>query len=88
MAVGVSRDKPVGFLVLGTFGAMAVSLIAFARTVRRTGAGDQVVSNLRSRHADLKSRKPKFTEAHSDVGFALPMGVALFGTALRGYSLS
>lgn len=80
ICVGFVRDKPVGFLSLGTIASVLVLFALFGRSVRRSNAGDQLVSILKRRHADLESPTPKFQRVHSEVDFALPMAVALFGS--------
>ena len=53
--VGISRDKPVGFLVLGSIAALVAIPFAFGRSVHRSRLGDKVLVELRRRHAEIKS---------------------------------
>lgn len=75
IGVGISRDKPVGFLVIL---CIFVALVAFAtcgRPVRLTRRGHRVLAGLKHRHKELDAPAPGQTEL-------LPLGVALFGTSV------
>jgi uncharacterized protein (TIGR04222 family) len=76
IAVGVSRDKPVGFLVFGVFLSLVVIVVGFRRRPFRTQAATNALSRLRS--DNFRLRHPEPAEAISTVS-ALPLAVALFG---------
>jgi uncharacterized protein (TIGR04222 family) len=78
--VGVSRDRPVGFLTLFLFVTALFALIRFIAVDRRTRGGVETLAEARQRSERLR-RAP--TPMETD------MGVALFGTAvLAGSSWS
>jgi uncharacterized protein (TIGR04222 family) len=75
--VGVSRDRPVGFLVIFCI-FTALTILAFLYwKPRRTHRGDRVLGSLRSDHSALRyaARVPNPTLLAADVALA----VALFG---------
>jgi uncharacterized protein (TIGR04222 family) len=78
--VGLSRGKPIGFLVMGTLVSLVLSVVISMRKGRRSRAGDELLSRLRQQHADLETPSPRLNKFHSQADFALPMAVALFGT--------
>ncbi len=82
IAVGLSRDKPVGFLLVLTVVTALLTLSAVRRTFVRTGAGDRVLAEHLARHARA-ARAP--TAAEVVLAFALAGEAALAGTALAGY---
>src|SRR5262249_36710632 len=52
--VGLSRGKPVLFLVLACAATLAVTIFGFGRRVTRSVRGDRVLNQLRQRHAALQ----------------------------------
>ena len=54
MGVGLSRGKPIGFLFLSSFMALAALVICFLRPVRRSWRGDAVLRALSAEHSALK----------------------------------
>jgi uncharacterized protein (TIGR04222 family) len=76
--VGLSRDKPVTFLVLACVVSVVIALAAFARRPLRTRRGDAVLESLRSGNVRLRGD----TKRPSAEAFAL--GVALFGLGYLG----
>ena len=50
--IGISRDRPVTYLVLMCIASVFISLIACARRPRRSRKGDAVLNLLRSRYAE------------------------------------
>lgn len=84
--VGLSRNKPVAFLVIGCLVVTVVALIAFARRPHRSRRGDAVLSQLQDRYRDygnLRGNYRRLTPAQ------VAMGVGLFGmTALAGTALA
>jgi uncharacterized protein (TIGR04222 family) len=77
IAVGVARDKPVGYLVLLVILGTIITLVFLLRAVRASRAGDAVLKQLRARHGVLQ-------RAASRPNLAL--GVALFGTSVLATS--
>lgn len=78
VAVGLSRDKPVGFLILLCIVSAAVALAAFARRPHRTRRGDAVILGLKSANARLRTNV-------AGVGpEAVLLGVAVFGLDFLG----
>lgn len=76
--VGVSRDKPVTYLVLACIVTAMVALMAFARRPYRTRRGDAVLRILRSGNYRLRANPAR---GGSD---SLVLGVALFGLSFLG----
>src|SRR5882724_996624 len=54
ICVGISRDKPVGFLVVLCLLSLAVTLITLARRPIRSRYGDEVLKHLQERHIGAK----------------------------------
>jgi uncharacterized protein (TIGR04222 family) len=69
--VGLSRDKPVGFLTLLLILTAILALVRFLAVDRRTRGGIEVLADARAR-SDRLRRAPTPTETG--------MAVALFGT--------
>jgi uncharacterized protein (TIGR04222 family) len=76
--VGISRDKPVGFLVLGCIVLATVSFFTAARKPRRTKQGDAILQEAQSRFRD-SGGKAAWRERRETA--ALPLAVALLGPA-------
>ena len=80
VALGVSREKPVFYLLLLVAG-VAVALYFVGRRVFRTSAGDAALDQLRQQHASLATTT---LEAHPhprhDMGYAF----GLFGLGMLG----
>jgi uncharacterized protein (TIGR04222 family) len=77
ISIGVSRERPVAFLVILTIVAAIIGLIIVGRTLLRTRRGDAVVRALRSQHAALRataSSRPKKLELDE-----LTLACAVFG---------
>jgi len=53
--VGLSRQKPVGFLAIGAVFALVVALITFLKRPHRTLRGDHLLDRLKARHAALRT---------------------------------
>jgi uncharacterized protein (TIGR04222 family) len=80
IAVGVSRGRPVEFLVIASILSTILALAIFARPLRRTRRGDRVLERLTSSYQDLR-RLPR------DLGSAdVSMAVALFGMAALAHT--
>lgn len=75
IGVGVSRRKPVGFLIAACVVSTVVGLICFARLPRRTRLGDEVLARLKSANRSLSSSR------HAVTPEGLALGVALFGVS-------
>lgn len=71
--IGLSRDKPIGFLVFLIVSTAVLSLIAAAKTSGRSRAGDRALARVQERYAHT-ARAPRSGE--------LPLAVALAGTAI------
>jgi uncharacterized protein (TIGR04222 family) len=83
IGVGLSRGKPVAFLVVLCVATVLIALIGFARGVHRTVRGDRVLTRLKQENAALEHtarRKP--SELAGD-DLALAMG--LFGIGILAY---
>jgi uncharacterized protein (TIGR04222 family) len=78
--VGLHRDKPVVFLVMGTIATVLLALFLFRKYPLRTRAGDAVLKQMRRQNADLRT-KFDYTSGRLESGpeLVLPMAVALFG---------
>lgn len=77
IAVGISRDKPVVFLLFMLFAAFIVTLVIVAKVPWRTSMGDRVIDDLRRKHDALQQ-----TAKADPRGLApsdLIMAVGLFG---------
>ena len=84
--VGLNRDRPVGFLMMGCVAYLVVSLIVFVRPPLRSRKGDAVLEELKARHTDLKNSTNNF-DSLSSMEFTTGMG--LFGlTFLADTSLA
>lgn len=83
VAVGSSRGKPVGILlVLLVLTVLAACLLAFARQPYRTTAGDRALAEYGQRHSRTV-RAPR--DGELVLAFALAGPVALLGTPFEGY---
>ncbi|HEY7115027.1 MAG TPA: TIGR04222 domain-containing membrane protein [Tepidisphaeraceae bacterium] len=83
IGIGLSRDRPVGFLVLFCFATAIAAIIMLARAPRRTAAGDATLRSMRTRGAALRSTATASPGSLAPADFALAMG--LFGpTVLLG----
>ncbi|MFM9058606.1 MAG: TIGR04222 domain-containing membrane protein [Planctomycetaceae bacterium] len=86
--VGVSRGKPVGFLVIGCVLLALVSLLALARKPRRTRHADMVVHRTWRRFRESGqqqawSNRRRSEAAAQPVGL-MPLAIALFGVGALG----
>lgn len=73
IVVGLTRDRPVGFLIFLTLIAAAAALLLLFNRPERSRAGDTVLREMNTRHAHAR-RAPR----DADIGLA----VALAGTAV------
>jgi uncharacterized protein (TIGR04222 family) len=80
LVVGLSRGRPVGFLVLLLALTTMVGIVMVATTPLRTLAGDRVLQSLRTAHAALKSTAGSRSMALAPAEVALAVG--LFGPAV------
>lgn len=76
IAVGLARDKPVGFLVLAALATIAISLLFLSRR-RVTPRGERLVAQLREQHRPLAAIDP--TNPTGIAANDVAMAVALFG---------
>lgn len=88
IAVGVSRGKPAGFLVLGCVLLGLFSLLVVARRPRRTRQGDAVLEEARRRFQEsgqedewLRRRQSEGVDSSLPI---VPAAIALLGTATLG----
>lgn len=77
ICVGISRGKPVGFLVLGSIVLAVVGFLLLARNPRRTRRGDAVV---RAAWARFRSSGAQDAWRANKTADLLPLAVALLGT--------
>lgn len=88
IAVGISRDKPVGFVVLGCVALAVISLLALGRKPRRTRQGDAAVHGAWKRfresgqQAEWANRRR--TEPEEQPAALMPVAVALLGIGALG----
>jgi uncharacterized protein (TIGR04222 family) len=76
--VGLSRNRPVGFLVIACLVTTVAALLIFTRRPHRTRRGDSVLRGLRSSNGRL------LTNVMQVGPEALVLGVALFGLNFLG----
>jgi uncharacterized protein (TIGR04222 family) len=88
IAVGTSRGKPVGFLVLGCVALAMISLLALARKPRRTRQGDDVVheawKRFRESGQEATWAKRRRAEPAEQPAALMPLAVALLGIGALG----
>lgn len=78
--VGISRGRPVGFLILGCIVTVVAFVLTFA-FIRRSLAGDRMVRLLKTQHDDLRTRLD-FSHCTAN---SVAMCAAIYGaTALQG----
>jgi len=83
IGIGISRDKPVAWLIILCVLATVFALITCGRRVTHTRRGRRTFADIKKQHRDLKRRPAVFSTG------TLPLGVALFGTtvlAAYGYA--
>ncbi len=73
---GVSRDKPVAFLAIGTIAILVCSLIYFSRRPFRTAAADQVLDDLRKATEPYKAPVDPVATGSP---LSLPLAIGLYG---------
>lgn len=78
LVIGLSRGKPVSFLVMWLF-ALAVVALLFAKKPRRTRQGDRVFKELQGQHESLKTMD--FAQAGGFTAGDMMLVTALFGLA-------
>lgn len=76
IAVGLSRGRPVEFLIVLCVVSIVIAFAAFARRPFRSRYGDKVLAELRSSHDFLKQGPPGTADAGDDM---LMLSIALFG---------
>ncbi len=76
--VGISRDKPVGFLVVLCMITAIIGCCFLCVPVFRTRYGDRVLADLKARYVNEKQTKPAYTMLATDPQLVLAFG--LFGT--------
>lgn len=83
IAVGLSRGKPVGFLVIGCAALALLSLLALARKPRRTRQGDAVVHGA-WQHFRESGQQQEWTSRRRPAAAAHPVGLMPLAVALLG----
>jgi uncharacterized protein (TIGR04222 family) len=76
LVMGLENNRPSGFLIASMIGTFVVSLVSFARPVRRTRKTDAALANLSQRHAGLRKLRGALAPADA------PLAVALFGAGV------
>lgn len=88
IGVGVSRGKPVGFLVIGCMALALLSLLALAGKPRRTRRGDAVLHRAWRRFRESGQQQEWTHRRRTDVatqpGTLMPLAVALLGIEALG----
>jgi uncharacterized protein (TIGR04222 family) len=88
IAVGTSRGKPVGFLVVGCVVLTLIGLLALARKPRRTRQGDAVVHEAWRRFRESGQQDEwanrRRTEPATQPVALMPLAVALLGIGALG----
>jgi uncharacterized protein (TIGR04222 family) len=82
VVVGISRDKPVGYLVVLCVVASVLAWLLFRPRPGRTPRGDRMLADLRAQNHGLR---PAQAGASLDPG-SLPLAVALFGLPVLAQS--
>jgi uncharacterized protein (TIGR04222 family) len=86
ICVGVSRDRPVGFLAILCLVSVVLNLVFFARRPLRSRFGDRVLGEIRARYDYLGSLG---SSQHEPTPEETGISVGLFGlTTLAGGSLA
>lgn len=78
--VGISRGRPVAFLVMLTIMAVILAVVMYRRNVLRTPAGDRLLSSLKQKNAGLETTTKVAADRLS--GDDVAMAVGLFGTGI------
>ena len=85
IVIGLTRDKPVGILIVLSVLSLVGALL-FATRPHRTRRGDAVLARLREKYGELKSQVPLGESTLALL--ALPLAVGLFGPGvLNGTAL-
>jgi uncharacterized protein (TIGR04222 family) len=79
--LGLAGDRPVGYLVMSLIGTFVVTMIAFARPVRRTRKADAVLANLSQRHERLRTLRSDLHPGDASLAVAVFGVSVLSGTA-------
>lgn len=78
--VGLSRDKPVGYLVIGCIIGAIIAFAAFGRPLLRSWEGDQVLERMKAEKAHLRADGE--AGRIELVGPALALAFGLFGVGV------
>jgi uncharacterized protein (TIGR04222 family) len=81
LLIGVDRDKPVLFLFLLLIVTIIILATRLASLCKRTAEGQAVWRNLRASRHDLRNQLQHASVADTTAAMAMPMAVALLGTA-------
>jgi uncharacterized protein (TIGR04222 family) len=79
--IGISRDKPVAFLVILTIISVIVLFAAFGRRPLRSRFGDHVLKLLREQHSGLRRESGLAAVSPAHQG-TLAMAVGLYGMTM------
>lgn len=82
IGVGLSRDRPVGYLAGMTLLAFVIALSLFVPLVFRNSRGDKALLKLRLRHTNLKS-----SGAYRDLALRPESGLLALGVGLYGLQI-
>ncbi|HEY0095764.1 MAG TPA: TIGR04222 domain-containing membrane protein [Archangium sp.] len=88
MAVGLSRGRPVGFLLLLLFfyGVLGLMVLGLGSAPRRTRKGDKALAKLRADHEALRTTAKADGAWGTMSSASVALAVALFGTGLLAAS--
>jgi uncharacterized protein (TIGR04222 family) len=78
IVVGISRDKPVIFLVFGLFISIVVIVVGFHRRPFRTPVADEILAKRRAEWGGVRTPPASGVASNTTL---FPMAVALFGLA-------
>ena len=82
-AVGLSRDKPVGFLVAGIVLTAVVALAFLAKRPHRTVRGDEFLERLKARNAALQATASRDPSALKGADLTLAVALAPNNPTIR-----
>lgn len=86
IAIGISRDRPVGFLVVLTLLAVLVAVLFYRKQSLRTRRGDKFLASLKRENAPLQTTAR--THPRSLAGHDLAMAIGLYGLTTVAFSSS
>jgi uncharacterized protein (TIGR04222 family) len=78
---GISRDKPVAYLVIACFATVVLAFVAFGRRLHRTHRGECVLKDFKSAKASLLPADGQVVR-HDLAGRELALALGLFGVGI------